>query len=219
MFIVYCMIEKWDLVRPILSRQRCQESLSRQCFFSLILMKQNGLPSFRQRGLSSLNVPRRYHLPLILLRTLSLLPSLLGAYHNTRSAYNVPIRDSGGALVLKSTQSDFWIANFWVRLSLYLLKWTRLFTRVFYLVCFGWLLELDPHDQHDASLAVPLRDQQCHCTSYHVDSYQWVNLGFCQLTVGTRSAYCDMDDHMFDSIGLQYSQAMLWHQSQVSPQG
>lgn len=77
-------------------------------------MKQNGLPSFRQRGLSSLNVPRRYHLPLILLRTLSLLPSLLGAYHNTRSAYNVPIRDSGGALILKSTQSDFWIANFWV---------------------------------------------------------------------------------------------------------
>lgn len=77
-------------------------------------MKQNGLPSFRQRGLSSLNVPRRYHLPIILLRTLSLIPSAIGIVQNARLAWNVPYRDSGGAIVLKSTQTEFWVANLWV---------------------------------------------------------------------------------------------------------
>ncbi|KAI9313646.1 galactosyltransferase-domain-containing protein [Dichotomocladium elegans] len=84
-------------------------------------MKQNALPSFRQRGLSlsSLNVPRRYHLPLILLRTLSLIPSVLGIFYNTQSACNVPLRDSGGALLLQSTQSDYWTANIWCALAGY----------------------------------------------------------------------------------------------------
>lgn len=79
-------------------------------------MKQNSLPSFRQRGLSlsSLNVPRKYHLPLILLRTLSLIPAIIGGIHNVQSALNVPVRDSGGAITLQSTQIDFWIANLWV---------------------------------------------------------------------------------------------------------
>ncbi|KAG2222244.1 hypothetical protein INT45_010657 [Circinella minor] len=84
-------------------------------------MKHNALPSFRQRGLSlsSLNVPRRYHLPIILLRTLCLIPSVLGTLYNTQAAWGVPIRDSGGAITLKSTESDYWVANIWCVLAGY----------------------------------------------------------------------------------------------------
>ncbi|KAI9498277.1 galactosyltransferase-domain-containing protein [Zychaea mexicana] len=84
-------------------------------------MKNNALPSFRQRGLSlsSLNVPRRYHLPIILLRTLCFIPSVLGTLYNTQQAWGVPIRDSGGAITLKSTESDYWVASIWCVLAGY----------------------------------------------------------------------------------------------------
>ncbi|RUP48354.1 hypothetical protein BC936DRAFT_144681 [Jimgerdemannia flammicorona] len=76
----------------------------------------NPLPSLRGRALSlsSLNVPRRLHLPVILLRALSLIPSLFGVFHNVGAAWAVPARDGGGPLLLHSSELDYWVAILWV---------------------------------------------------------------------------------------------------------
>ncbi|KAI8335386.1 galactosyltransferase-domain-containing protein [Chlamydoabsidia padenii] len=76
-------------------------------------------PLFGKKILSSLNVPRRYSIPVILLRALSLLPSLLGFTYNTKAAWNVAERDAGGAIYLYNTKSDYWVATLWCALAGY----------------------------------------------------------------------------------------------------
>ncbi|KAI9306713.1 galactosyltransferase-domain-containing protein [Cunninghamella echinulata] len=76
-------------------------------------------PIFRNKALSSLNVPRRYRLPVILLRALSLIPCLLGFTYNTKAAWNVDERDAGGAIYLYNTKRDYWVATLWCALAGY----------------------------------------------------------------------------------------------------
>lgn len=79
----------------------------------------------------------------------------------------MPLRDAGGAIVLRSTESDYWVATLWVSYEpilggleeLYMLTtlsfWTNSPSRVL-LVHASWLLELDSDDKHDASMALSL---------------------------------------------------------------
>ncbi|KAI8072935.1 hypothetical protein BC940DRAFT_344281 [Gongronella butleri] len=76
-------------------------------------------PIFRKKVLSSLNVPRRYKLPVILLRGLSLIPALLGFSYNSKSAWRVAERDAGGAIYLYNNQPDYWVATLWCALAGY----------------------------------------------------------------------------------------------------
>ncbi|KAI8369299.1 galactosyltransferase-domain-containing protein [Radiomyces spectabilis] len=73
----------------------------------------------KPKTISSLNAPRRYHVPLILIRVLSIIPAPLGALHNIQASLNVAERDAGGAVILHSTQMDYWVANIWCALAGY----------------------------------------------------------------------------------------------------
>ncbi|KAI9485742.1 MAG: galactosyltransferase-domain-containing protein [Benjaminiella poitrasii] len=78
------------------------------------------LPFFRQkRIISSLNVPRRYELPVAILRTLSFIPAILNGIHNLQHAWNVPVRDAGGPLMIQTTQTEYYIAVLWCILAGY----------------------------------------------------------------------------------------------------
>ncbi|KAI8379801.1 uncharacterized protein BYT42DRAFT_645008 [Radiomyces spectabilis] len=81
----------------------------------------SALPSFRQKrnSFSNLNVPRRFHIPLLLLRAFCLLPYVFGVFHNTKAAWSIVERDAGGALVLQSSATDYWLANGWCVLAGY----------------------------------------------------------------------------------------------------
>ncbi|ORX49142.1 hypothetical protein DM01DRAFT_1309198 [Hesseltinella vesiculosa] len=76
-------------------------------------------PIFRKKVISSLNVPRRYKIPVILLRGLSLIPALLGFSYNSKSAWRVAERDAGGAVFLYNNQPDYWVATLWCALAGY----------------------------------------------------------------------------------------------------
>ncbi|KAI8088650.1 galactosyltransferase-domain-containing protein [Halteromyces radiatus] len=76
-------------------------------------------PMFRNKILSSLNVPRRYSIPVILLRALSLIPSLLGFTYNTKATWHVDERDAGGAIYLSNTKANYFVATLWCALAGY----------------------------------------------------------------------------------------------------
>ncbi|KAI9496609.1 galactosyltransferase-domain-containing protein [Zychaea mexicana] len=79
------------------------------------------LPSFRQRSLSlsSLNVPRRFHLPIILLRLLCLIPAGFGLVRNTRRAWAQPLFDETGIFENKTTPLIYSVALLWCILAGY----------------------------------------------------------------------------------------------------
>lgn len=66
--------------------------------------------------MSSLNVPRRYEVPVAILRSLSCLPAALNVIHNTKASWQVPVRDAGGPLIIQTTQVEYTVAILWVRL-------------------------------------------------------------------------------------------------------
>ncbi|KAI8997277.1 hypothetical protein BDB01DRAFT_845949 [Pilobolus umbonatus] len=78
------------------------------------------LPFFRQKRLiSSLNVPRRYEIPVTILRALSFLPACINSIHNIQSALLVSERDAGGSLLLQTTRTEYYIAILWCLLGGY----------------------------------------------------------------------------------------------------
>lgn len=73
------------------------------------------MPFFRQkRILSSLNVPRRYEIPVSILRALSCVPAALNIIHNLKASWQVPERDAGGPLTIQTTQVEYYVAILWV---------------------------------------------------------------------------------------------------------
>lgn len=79
--------------------------------------KQTPLPFFRQkRIISSLNVPRRYEVPVAILRATSFVPATLNVIHNLKTAWRVPLRDAGGPLTIQTTQAEYYVAVLWVYL-------------------------------------------------------------------------------------------------------
>ncbi|CAG8570417.1 8842_t:CDS:2 [Diversispora eburnea] len=74
------------------------------------------LPSFRSRTIG-IGIPRKLHLPLFLLRGLSLVPASYGFISYIIAAEHVPFRDSGGLLELRSTELDYWLGAMWCLLS------------------------------------------------------------------------------------------------------
>ncbi|KAG0170376.1 hypothetical protein DFQ30_002576 [Apophysomyces sp. BC1015] len=91
---------------------------------------------------SRFRIPKCYRLFLTTYRLLNLLPGLVEVIHNIRAACDVSQRDAGGAIVLRSTQIDYWVANAWV-------------------VYPGRLLELGSQHEFDPTLVEVLRDQSC----------------------------------------------------------
>ncbi|KAI7852559.1 hypothetical protein BDC45DRAFT_182140 [Circinella umbellata] len=79
------------------------------------------LPSFRQRSLSlsSFNVPRRLHLPLILLRLLCLIPAGFGLIRSTTRAWSQPLYDETGIFKNKTTPLIYSVALLWCVLAGY----------------------------------------------------------------------------------------------------
>jgi hypothetical protein len=65
--------------------------------------------------MSSLNLPRRYEIPVAILRALSFVPALLNAIHNLKASWQVPIRDAGGPLTIQTTQAEYYVAILWVK--------------------------------------------------------------------------------------------------------
>ncbi|OZJ03911.1 hypothetical protein BZG36_03275 [Bifiguratus adelaidae] len=80
-------------------------------------------------SLSTLNVPRRFHLPIIALRGLSSLPALVGIGHNLGGMFGQPVAYTQGdgplPYDLRSVGSDYWIATLWCVLAGY---WSWIFT-------------------------------------------------------------------------------------------
>lgn len=66
--------------------------------------------------MSSLNVPRRYEVPVAILRGLSFVPAFLNTIHNLRASWQVPYRDAGGPLTIQTTQAEYYVAILWVSL-------------------------------------------------------------------------------------------------------
>jgi hypothetical protein len=108
-------------------------------------------------SLSDLNVPRRSKIAIDALRTLSLIPSFLGFLYNSRQALYVPLRDAGGPLILQSSQVDYVVASIWVIINM-----SRCYQHInpfSFIVCIGWLLELDIDNKHDETLDLSLRNE------------------------------------------------------------
>ncbi|KAI8084013.1 uncharacterized protein B0P05DRAFT_41190 [Gilbertella persicaria] len=84
------------------------------------MAQQTTLPFFRQKKItSSLNVPRRYQIPTTVLRASSCLPALVNVIYNLKQAWQIAYRDAGGAIVLQTTQLDYYIAILWCLLAGY----------------------------------------------------------------------------------------------------
>ncbi|KAI7875735.1 galactosyltransferase-domain-containing protein [Mucor mucedo] len=84
------------------------------------MAQKNTLPFFRQkRILSSLNVPRRYEIPVSILRALSCVPAALNIIHNLKASWQVPERDAGGPLTIQTTQAEYYVAILWCILAGY----------------------------------------------------------------------------------------------------
>lgn len=84
------------------------------------MAQKNTLPFFRQKRIvSSLNVPRRYEVPVAILRSLSCLPAALNVIHNTKASWQVPVRDAGGPLIIQTTQVEYTVAILWCLLAGY----------------------------------------------------------------------------------------------------
>ncbi|KAG1127897.1 hypothetical protein G6F42_006463 [Rhizopus arrhizus] len=82
--------------------------------------QQTTLPFFRQkRIISSFNVPRRYQIPVAILRALCFLPVLLYTYYYWKAASLVPLRDAGGPRLIQTTQAEYYVAILWSMLSGY----------------------------------------------------------------------------------------------------
>ncbi|KAL0089575.1 glycosyltransferase family 31 protein [Phycomyces blakesleeanus] len=81
----------------------------------------HGLPAYRHRSLSltALNVPRRFHLPIILLRVLCVLPSSIGILRNLARAWIQPPFDDTGLFDNKSTTLIYSLAIVWCALAGY----------------------------------------------------------------------------------------------------
>ncbi|KAG9289149.1 hypothetical protein G9A89_022458 [Geosiphon pyriformis] len=73
------------------------------------------MAAFRGRRLG--DIPRKYHLPLYILRALSLVPSTYGLYCLFTFAKGLNKRSAGDLLLLKSTKLDFWLGGMWCSLS------------------------------------------------------------------------------------------------------
>lgn len=74
------------------------------------------MPFFRQkRIMSSLNVPRRYEIPVTILRALSCVPAALNIVHNLKASWQIPLRDAGGPLTIQTTQTECYVAILWVK--------------------------------------------------------------------------------------------------------
>ncbi|KAL7319786.1 hypothetical protein PS15m_002879 [Mucor circinelloides] len=84
------------------------------------MAQQTPLPFFRQkRIISSLNVPRRYEVPVAILRATSFVPATLNVMHNLKTAWRVPLRDAGGPLAIQTTQAEYYVAVLWCILAGY----------------------------------------------------------------------------------------------------
>ena len=61
-----------------------------------------------------MNVPRRYEVPVAILRATSFVPATLNVIHNLKEAWSVPLRDAGGPLLIQTTQAEYYVAVIWV---------------------------------------------------------------------------------------------------------
>lgn len=64
-----------------------------------------------------MNVPRRYEVPVAILRATSFVPATLNVIHNLREAWRVPLRDAGGPLLIQTTQAEYYVAILWVHVE------------------------------------------------------------------------------------------------------
>ncbi|KAI7903796.1 galactosyltransferase-domain-containing protein [Cokeromyces recurvatus] len=84
------------------------------------MARQTTLPIFRQKRINpNLVVPRRCELPIAILKASSLAPAALNSFYNLKNAWNVPIRDTGGPLIIQTTETEFYIAILWCVLAGY----------------------------------------------------------------------------------------------------
>ncbi|CAO3702413.1 unnamed protein product [Rhizopus stolonifer] len=97
--------------------------------------QQTTLPFFKQkRIISSFNVPRRYQIPVAVLRSTCLLPVLFYIHHYWKAASLVPLRDAGGPRLIQTTQTEYYVAILWSMLTGYW-SWilsTSMMSRWFY---------------------------------------------------------------------------------------
>lgn len=68
--------------------------------------------------MSSLNVPRRYEIPVAILRALSCVPATLNIFYNLKASCQIPSRDAGGPLTIQTTQLEYYVAILWVKKKL-----------------------------------------------------------------------------------------------------
>lgn len=99
-------------------------------------------------------------MPVAILRALSFVPAALNAIHNLKEGWKVPLRDAGGPLLIQTTQTEYYVAVFWVMLAfannLFILLKRR--SNHESIVHIGGLLELDLDYEHDEALVISLRD-------------------------------------------------------------
>ncbi|GAA5811390.1 hypothetical protein MFLAVUS_004825 [Mucor flavus] len=69
--------------------------------------------------MSSLNVPRRYEIPVAILRALSCVPATLNIFYNLKASCQIPSRDAGGPLTIQTTQLEYYVAILWCVLAGY----------------------------------------------------------------------------------------------------
>lgn len=92
---------------------------------TMTMTSQNGLlhriQRLRLKGLRSslvpIGVPRRYHIPFIVLRCLALIPAIYGIVTNIMAAKHVHDRDARQLLEFRSTKTDFYLAALWAGFS------------------------------------------------------------------------------------------------------
>ncbi|KAI9271415.1 galactosyltransferase-domain-containing protein [Sporodiniella umbellata] len=82
--------------------------------------QQTTLPFFKQkRVITSFNVPRRYQMPVAMLRASCFLPALFYTYQYWKLASLVPLRDAGGPRLIQITQTEYYVAILWSTLAGY----------------------------------------------------------------------------------------------------
>jgi hypothetical protein len=73
-------------------------------------------------------VPRRYEVPVAILRALSFVPAALNVIHNLKEAWKVPLRDAGGPLFIQTTEAEYYVAAIWVTMLFFFFFFFFFFT-------------------------------------------------------------------------------------------
>jgi hypothetical protein len=102
-----------------------------------------------------LNVPQSYHMPIMILRLLCLIPASIGAYNNMMKASSRIEFDATGLFENKSTPLIHNVALLWVSILSHHLQYMD--TDTYFIVYTCRLLELDFNNKYVEKMVTSLR--------------------------------------------------------------